>query len=71
MTSNVEEIIKRIHQNVEQQLEPIREKLFKIEFEEIKKDQKQVINVMAAIIEELEKKKEVMIRKRGTKIEEY
>jgi hypothetical protein len=67
----IEEIIKRVHQNVEQQLEQIREKLLKIEFEEIKKDQKQVINVMAAIIEELEKKKEVMIRKRGTKIEEY
>ncbi len=56
MIQSVQEIIEGVHQNVEEQLDPLRQKLLKIEFEKVEKDQKQVINAMSAIIEELELK---------------
>jgi len=52
----VQEIIERIHKKVDGQSAEKRPKLLKMEFEMIEKDEQQVINALAAIIEELEVK---------------
>ena len=57
MNQSVYEIIEKIYEKVDEQLIKIRAELIKKEFDMIEKDHQQVINAMAATIEELEEQR--------------